>query len=284
MAAVEVAYKEQAVLLGRHSLVGIVTRPLPAQQNDEPAIVILNTGIVHRVGHHRMYVSLSRELAMSGRTVVRFDFAGIGDSKPRSDSTSPLMASLSDIREVLDTMEKSHEVKRFILVGLCSGADHAVLYTHTDSRVVGLVLMDPTLPPTLRYYIYYVMQRLKHIRNWISVATGRSGLMRLVSTHLISSVRPKTELEGLNLQNLRFSSYLPQCYRGAAARNVRMLAVFTSVSVRHTYKQQMLDAFPEASAGGKLRLEFFPESDHLFSGAKERTRLRTVISDWLDSR
>jgi pimeloyl-ACP methyl ester carboxylesterase len=282
MAAVEVAYKEQAVLLGQHSLVGIVTRPPSAKQKDGPVIVILNTGIVHRVGHHRMYVSLSRELAKNGRTVVRFDFSGIGDSKPRNDSTSPLMASLSDIREVLDTLEKSHDVYKVILVGLCSGADHAVLYAHTDPRVVGLVLMDPTLPPTLRYYMYYVLQRLKNIRNWVSVATGRSGLMKLVSTHLASSVRPRTEIEGLNLQNLRFSSYLPQCYRGAAARGVRMLAVFTSVSVRHTYKQQMLDAFPEASS--KLRLEFFPDSDHLFSGEKERERLRSVISDWLDSR
>jgi len=284
MAAVEAAYKEQAALLGRHSLVGIVTRPAPAQHKDEPAIVILNTGIVHRVGHHRMYVSLSRELAKTGRTVVRFDFAGIGDSKPRSDSTSPLMASLSDIREVLDTLEKTHGMKKFILVGLCSGADHAVLYAHTDARVVGLVLMDPTLPPTLRYYLHYVMQRLKNIRNWISVATGRSGLMRLLSTHVLSSVRSKPQIEGLSLQNLRFSSYLPQCYRGAAERGVRMLAVFTSVSVRHTYKQQMTDAFPEASAGGKLRLEFFPESDHLFSGEKVRSRLGAVICDWLDSR
>jgi len=284
MAAVEFAYKEQAVLLGRHSLVGIVTRPPLAQQRDEPAIVVLNTGIVHRVGHHRMYVSLSRALAKSGRTVVRFDFAGIGDSKPRNDSTTPLMASMTDIREVLDSLEKSHEVRSFILVGLCSGADHAVLYSHTDPRVVGLVLMDPTLPPTFRYYVHYVVQRLRNVRNWISVATGRSGLMRLASTHLINRVRPAAEADGLSLQNLRFSSYLPQCYRGAAARGVRMLAVMTSVSVRHTYKHQMLDAFPEASAGGQLRLEFFPESDHLFSGQRVRDRLREVISDWLDSR
>jgi pimeloyl-ACP methyl ester carboxylesterase len=284
MAAIDVTYKEQAVLLGQHSLVGIVTRPPSTHQKDEPAIVILNTGIVHRVGHHRMYVSLSRDLAKSGRMVVRFDFAGIGDSKPRSDGSSPLADSLADIRQVLDSLEKNHQVNRFILVGLCSGADHAVLYGHTDPRVVGLVLMDPTLPPTLRYYLYYVIQRLRNVRNWISVATGRSGLVRLMSTHLLNSVRPKTELDGLTLQNLRFSSYLVRSYRGAAAQGVRMLSVFTSVSVRHTYKQQMLDAFPEASAGGKLRLEFFPETDHLFSGERERARLREVISDWLESR
>jgi pimeloyl-ACP methyl ester carboxylesterase len=284
MAPVAVAYKEQAVLLGANSLVGIVTRPSPTHQKDEPAIVILNTGIVHRVGHHRMYVSLSRDLANSGWTVVRFDFAGIGDSKPRNGSTSPLTASMADIRDVLDSLEKTHQLNRFILVGLCSGADHAVLYGHTDARVVGLVLMDPTLPPTLRYYLYYVIQRLKNVRNWISVVTGRSGLFRLMSTHLANSVRSNTELDGLTLQNLRFSSYLVRCYRGAATHGIRMLSVFTSVSVRHTYKQQMLDAFPEASAGGKLRLEFFPDTDHLFSGTKERTRLRMVIAAWLDSR
>ena len=113
----------------------------------------------------------------------------------------------------------------------------------------GDVLRDPTLPPTLRYYLYYVMQRLRNLRNWISVATGRSGLVRLMSAHLLNRVRPSAQLDGLTLQNLRFSSYLVRCYRGAAARGVRMLSVFTSVSVRHTYKQQMLDAFPEASAG-----------------------------------
>jgi hypothetical protein len=59
--------------------------------------------------------------------------------------------------------------------------------------------------------------------------------------------------------------------------------VFTSVSVRHTYQQQMLDAFPEASSRGGLRLEFFPDSDHLFSAERERARLYRVIADWLGS-
>ena len=48
---------EQAVLFGgRTSLVGIVTRVVSAAPAVRPAIVILNTGIIHRVGHHRMFV------------------------------------------------------------------------------------------------------------------------------------------------------------------------------------------------------------------------------------
>jgi pimeloyl-ACP methyl ester carboxylesterase len=284
MDAVVANFQEQAVLLGdRRSLVGIITRPQASLRNDAPAIVILNTGIVHRVGHHRMYVTLSRLLAESGRTVVRFDFSGIGDSEPRNDRLSPLMACLAEIKEVLDSVQNTHQVSRFVLVGLCSGADHAALYAHTDPRVVGLVLMDPTMPPTARYYFYYLMQRLRNLRNWVSVVTGRSGLLRLMSAHLRNRVRPQSDLADLNLQNLQFSSYLAKCYESAARRGIKMLSVFTSVSARHTYQRQMLDAFPEASSHGALRLEFFPDSDHLFSAEKERTRLYRVIMDWLGS-
>jgi pimeloyl-ACP methyl ester carboxylesterase len=284
MVAVIARFKEQAVLLGaRRSLVGIITRPLAAHRSDAPAIVILNTGIVHRVGHHRMYVTLSRLLAANGRMVVRFDFSGIGDSEPRSDRLSPLIACLAEIKEVLDSLENTQRVSRFILVGLCSGADHAALYAHTDPRVVGLVLMDPTLPPTARYYFHYLIQRLSNLRSWISVISGRSGLVRLMSAHLRNRMRAQGGMEDLNLHNLQFSAHLAKCYRAAAARGIKMLSVFTSVSARHTYQRQMIDAFPEASSHGALRLEFFPDSDHLFSAERERTRLYRVIMDWLGS-
>jgi pimeloyl-ACP methyl ester carboxylesterase len=282
MAAVTLKFKEQAVLLGqRRSLVGVVARPLVSYRTDEPAIVILNTGIVHRVGHHRMFVTLSRILANQGRTVVRFDLSGIGDSQPRNGGQSPLVSSLADVKEALDSVAETHQASRFILVGLCSGADHAVLYGHTDPRVVGLVLIDPTMPPTARYYFHYIMQRLRHLSNWISVVTGRSGLLRLVSAHLQQRVRPQSDLQGLTMQNLQFSPYLAKCYNASAVRGIKMLSVLTSVSARHTYQQQMLDAFPGVSSNNALRLEFFSDSDHLFSTDRERERLYGVIVDWL---
>ena len=83
------AFTEHVVAFGkRQSLVGVLsrpTRPVP----DAPAIVILNTGIVHRVGHHRMYVLIARQLAAAGHPVLRFDFSGIGDSSHRSIACRP---------------------------------------------------------------------------------------------------------------------------------------------------------------------------------------------------
>ena len=278
-------FSEQAALLGRDgSLVSIIARPPLWQRGDRPAIVILNTGIIHRVGHHRMYVTLSRALAGCGYTVVRFDFSGIGDSPPAKDRMPPVAACLEQIRDVIDSIERSYHIERFVLIGLCSGADHAILHACHDARVVGLVLMDPTLPPTFRYYIHYVLQRLPYLRHWLSILTRRSGLKRMLATHLTRSLRAGgASPEALTLQGLRFSPHLAQAYRAAAQRNVRMLAVLSSVSARHTYPRQMVDAFPETGSGGSLRLEYFPESDHQFSPPPARARLVRVITDWLES-
>jgi pimeloyl-ACP methyl ester carboxylesterase len=276
-------YREQAVLFGAHqSLLGVVTRPLADSENDSVAIVILNTGIVHRVGHHRMYVTMARLFAGLGHTVVRFDFSGIGDSEQRANGLSPLTSALADIKDAIDMLEHDHQAARIVLVGLCSGADHAVLYGHTDPRVVGLVLMDPTIPPTARYYFHYVAQRLKNLRHWISVATGRSGLLRLLMRQLRRDAMAP-QAGALTLEELPFSPFLTHCYKQSVERGIRILAAFTSISPRQTYRQQMLDAFPDVAFKDRLKMEFFPDSDHLFSSAKDRSRLNGVIVDWLSS-
>lgn len=275
-------YLENAELLGpRRSLLAIATIPQGTAAPALPAVVFLNTGIVHRIGHNRMYVTFARLLARRGHVTARFDASGIGDTPPRADGTQPVKAFLEDIRTVLDWLQRTQGVERVVLMGLCSGADHAVLYAHTDPRIVGLVLMDPTVSPTFRYYVHYVAQRIGRLENWISVLTGRSGLVRLVWRQLRTAVKRGSDQEDLVLQDLGLSPYLRHCYRRAAEMRIRLLTVFTSISVRQTYQRQVLDAFPEANLGGSLRLEYLPESDHVFSRAQDRARLHDIVLDWL---
>ncbi len=281
MAALTEPYSERALLFGEQgSLLGIMTRPLaPAPPDGRPVVVILNTGIVHRIGHHRMYVTLSRRLASAGHTVLRFDFSGIGDSAPREQPLAPLESCLADIREALDWLQRSCQATRFLLVGLCAGADHAALYAAGDPRVVGLVLMDPTLPPTGRYYFHYVMQRLTNLRSWVSVATGRSGLLtsflarwRYTLKHSLG--KPASAHPPLHAR-------LAASYGATARGGVRVLAAFTAPSTRHSYPQQMIDAFPQFRALDHLQIAHFPDSDHLFSAQEQRERLLRLIGDWI---
>ena len=146
------AFTELAVQFGPSaSLVGILTRPPSEVPVRRPAVVILNTGIAHRVGHHRMYVKLARVLAALGHLVFRFDFSGIGDSASRGDSLNPIEAHQADVRDALNWLTASCGVNEAILIGLCAGAEIALKYGHSDQRVSGLVLLDPTIPPTAAF-------------------------------------------------------------------------------------------------------------------------------------
>jgi len=62
---------------------------------------------------------LARRLAALGYAAVRFDLSGSGDSERRPDVLNLLDAALVDIRETLDSLESSIQLRRAILVGLC---------------------------------------------------------------------------------------------------------------------------------------------------------------------
>lgn len=273
---------EQALLLGKHrSLVGIMTRAVTTAPNEKPAVVILNSGIVHRVGHNRMYVALARSLARLGFNVLRFDFSGIGDSEPRINGLSPLNSSLADQEEVMDWLERERGISRVILIGLCSGADHAILHGHGDPRVVGLILMDPSIPTTVRFYAKYILRRLSLWRCYVSVALGRSGLLQLWRRELLYGLRPSANPRPASLDDLRFHAFLKQSYRTAIDRGAFILAVFTGHPVRQTYREQMLDGFPGIVFGDQLKLEFFQSSDHVFTSETDRAQLFDVVLNWV---
>jgi pimeloyl-ACP methyl ester carboxylesterase len=274
--------REQAVLLGeRKSLVGIVTQAVGgAAPVHEVALVFLNTGIIHRVGHHRMYVTFSRVLAAEGYTVLRFDLSGIGDSDYRIDGLSPLESNLSDIKEVLDWLETTKQAKRVILVGLCWGADSAVHYAAGDPRVVGLVLMDPLIPPTLRYFQHYIHRRILSLRSWFNVAFGSSSVRRMLIEWLVGSLARNWEPRFPTFAHPKMRSKLEGIYQTSANRGVQFLTVFTAGG-HQAYAEQILEAFPNVSFSDRLRLEFMDHSDHVFTSEAARARLLRLTLDWL---
>jgi dienelactone hydrolase len=277
---------EQAIVCGaQKSLVGILTQPTASTApTDRPAVVILNTGIIHRVGHNRMYVALSRTLAMAGYTVVRFDFSGIGDSAPRAEALTPLQSSLADIRETLDWLETVRHASRVILIGLCSGADYAVLYGPTDPRVVGLILLDPTLPPTFRYYLKHVGPRLLRLSSWLSVATGKGHILTMLRERVASALARHGRFGPWSMQNPKVRSYVEKTYQTLVESGIEILAVFTAgpSSVRQNYREQLFDAFPNVPFEKKLRLEYFEDCDHTFVAEADRGRLTRAIMEWID--
>ena len=63
---------------GGRLLIGMLHRPESADARR--AVVVLVGGPQYRVGSHRQFVLLARELCRRGIAVLRFDFSGMGDS------------------------------------------------------------------------------------------------------------------------------------------------------------------------------------------------------------
>jgi pimeloyl-ACP methyl ester carboxylesterase len=285
MGALMGSLREQATLFGpRKSLVGIIAQD-PSAGIDLPAVVILNAGIIHRVGPHRMFVRLSRLLAGQRRTVVRFDLSGIGDSEPRNDGLAPLEAALADLREVLDSLETTRQIKQVVLVGLCSGADHSVIYGGSDPRVVGLVLIDPSVPRTWRYYAHHYGRRIFRLRSWLNFTTGRHPMWRQLK-HSIGGAAEEPAAEPADfLQTREVRAFLQNAYQRVVNAGIEILAVFTGDrESQYNYREQLLEAFPAVRFGTLLQLHYYEKATHTFTDVSDREALLRLIVEWMGAR
>jgi hypothetical protein len=273
------AFKELVVQFGPSaSLVGILSRPSSELPFRRPAVVILNTGIAHRVGHHRMYVTMARELAVLGHLAFRFDFSGIGDSASRGDGLSPIKAHQADLSEALDWLTASYDDNEVVQIGLCSGADIALSYGHSDKRVVGLVMLDPTIPPTVRFYAHYIGRRLTQLRSWLSFV-GRRGRIYRELSGLLKSALGATPSQTDHSERKE----LEQLYLMSLNRNLKLLVVLTGgpLEGRQSYREQIFEALPNVPFQGNAVVEHFRDTDHTFTSECARTRLQELVLGWI---
>jgi pimeloyl-ACP methyl ester carboxylesterase len=277
------AFHELAVQFGRSaSLIGILSRPPSELPIQRPAVVILNTGIIYRVGHHRMYVTMARKLAALGHLVFRFDLSGIGDSASRGDGLSPSEAHQADVSEALDWLTANFNVNEAVLIGLCSGADIALSYGHSDDRVTGLVLLDPTIPPTVRFYAHYISRRLIQLRSWLSFVSGRGRIWKELSGR-VKSVFGATPAQPLSAADHRIRKELEQLYLKSLDRNLKLLFVLTGgpLEGRQSYREQIFDALPNVPLRGRVSVEHFKDVDHTFTSEGARLRLQDLVLGWI---
>jgi hypothetical protein len=128
-------------------LFGILEKPDDVES--DTTVLLLSPGIKMRVGPHRLYNKLSKQLVGHGVNVFRFDFYGLGDSEGDIDEAVLVNVynSIQDGRFVNDTLdamdwlENNQGQTQFILGGLCGGAITGLLTGCDDDRVTGLLAL-----------------------------------------------------------------------------------------------------------------------------------------------
>lgn len=104
-------------------------------------VLLVVGGPQYRVGSHRQFVLLARELASAGVPVFRFDYRGMGDStgKPRD-----FEAISDDIGAALDTFfGREPGMAGAVLWGLCDAATANAFYAGSDERIIGQIALNP---------------------------------------------------------------------------------------------------------------------------------------------
>ena len=152
-------------------LVGIIH---PTVKPAERGIVVVVGGPQYRVGSHRQFVLLARDLAAQGFPVMRFDHRGIGDS---DEPYLGFEALDPDIAAAVDAfMAQCPGLREVVLWGLCDAASAILFYAHHDPRVAGIVLLNPwvrTPESEARTYLrHYYAKRLVDRSFWRRLFSG----------------------------------------------------------------------------------------------------------------
>lgn len=135
---------EQPVWLAADRLFGILCSPAERKPGGT-AVIFPNTGGNHHVGDCRVFVSMSRMLARLGVTALRLDISVLGDSaRPKPRLGIPVLYDTQPRDDVSGAVDwiRANGYERIVLVGVCSGAYHALHAALGNANVTGVVLVN----------------------------------------------------------------------------------------------------------------------------------------------
>jgi pimeloyl-ACP methyl ester carboxylesterase len=270
---------------GLFGIVSLPARPRPGA----PAVVILSAGLVHRVGPFRMHVEIARRLAERGLTVLRIDQSALGDSAPRPGGLSYEERAVVDAREAMDFLAERYGVKRFVLVGLCSGAINAHRAALADPRADGLIMLDGYAYRTPGYWRELFFSRLLDERTWRArVRQARALVDRVLRSGAAGGPAPDTsELPGEDAASIFEQDWPPAAdmQRGLEAmldRGMRALFVYTGGWSSYVFAEQFDEMFPQLRGRERVSLRYFPLADHTYVLLEHRETMLREVERFID--
>jgi alpha-beta hydrolase superfamily lysophospholipase len=267
-------------------LFGVLARS--ADATDRPAIVVFNAGAAHHVGPNRLYVELTRNLAAIGFPCLRFDLESLGDSVNRVTARENYPyphGAVADGRAAIEHLRGQYGYRRFIALGLCSGA-HTVFHLGleaADLPVEEVVMINPmqfywvegmSLDTSRRFEdMVQYRKSMRDPRRWLKLARGDVNFARMsevlagqARTHARAWIdaaaeallphggpRLSRDLKKLFAMRRRLTMFVSE---GDPGRDVLL------AGARLTATRALRD--------GRIRLQMIRDADHTFSQWKPR--------------
>jgi uncharacterized protein len=272
-------------LCGDDKLVGIHHS---GDANATVGILFIVGGPQYRVGSHRQFVLMARQLAAAGHAVFRFDVRGMGDSEGLARTFEFIEG---DIAAAIDAFaQETPGLRHVVLLGLCDAASASLMYASDDERVSGLVLLNPwarTQAGEARAYLrHYYLARILQKSFWRKVFSGRFNVRESIGdlSRKVSSVGGDTKLR--NARSVPGPSFLVRMERGITRFEGRVLLL---ISGRDLTAAEFLEAIHRSKnwQDAIKRIQFtsrsFPRADHTMSRIEDLTEAGKAVIDWIES-
>lgn len=158
-------------------LIGIVDG---AESVSDVGVLIVVGGPQYRVGSHRQFVLLARDLASEDIPTMRFDYRGMGDASGQRRTfetiAADIAAAASEFRRVCP------QIQRIVLWGLCDGASASLFHAANDPQISGVVMLNPWVRTETGHskalFSHYYSQRILSGQFWRHLMSGKVSPLR----------------------------------------------------------------------------------------------------------
>lgn len=260
---------EQAFRFGaaRH-LVGVVG--LPPVIDNGVGVILLNAGMVYRIGPFRLHVDLARRLNELGYPTLRFDMSTVGDSGASGKMLTRPEQVVADVGDAMDLLHQQTGGHRFVLFGLCSGAQNAHSAAYADPRVAGAFFLDGyghrTLGQRLRHYLPRLM-KASVWKQWITRKHGPAGPRAPEPAFVVEPLPSKVVRSQLTAM---------------LARGLKLDFVYSGgVSRYFNHIRQFRECFGRLADDPGVSVSYFQETDHTYVLSGDRRRLLDHVAQWM---
>lgn len=261
---------EKAFRFGRaQHLIGIAG--LPRSEPGAIGVIVLNAGMVHRIGPFRLHVDLARRLNAAGYPTLRFDLSTLGDSGSSGESQTKVEQVNADVGDAMRLLDEQAGCKRFVLVGLCSGAQNVHSVACTNTQVAGAVFLDGYAYRTFGYRLRHYLPRLFDLGRW-----------RRALTRTRPAAAPRAAPEPLFAVAPSPRDVVRADLAGMVDRGQRLYLIYSGgISHFFNHARQFRECFGSVMNHPFVSTQFVHEADHTYILTGDRGRLIDSIERWL---